>query len=1250
MSPTRMSRSIALALFAAALVHGHALHAQEGPPEVVRGRVTNDSSRALAGVTVMVTRGPDRLTLRDTTNANGEYRIAFDVGTGDYLVYASSPGYKAVRRRVQRVGSEHEFVADLVLATDVTKLADVKITAAKPVRATNPVGPVQPEPGSADRWSEGVSGQLPPSAAGDLNAIAGTMSNVTMGPNGPSILGGGSESNLTTLNGMGLAAGSIPRAARTETRVTGATFDPTRGGFAGANIDVRLGPGDRFYQRRNGFVTLDPLALQFTDATGRALGRNTGGARASLGADGELIRGALTYNVALDVGRSVSSPATLLDADAGALRRAGASPDSVARLIALASPLGLPLAGAGIPTQRQQDVVTWLGRLDDTRDSLSTRALTSYAGFTRDGALNFGPLIAPSASGARSERTLGAQLTLGSYVGAGRRTLTETHLAASAVNSRVTPYEALPGANVLVRTGSASAVTGVTDISLGGASYLGSDDSRWTVEGSNETTWNVNGRRHHFKALLFARADGSRQEGTGNSLGSFGFNSIADFAAGNAASFTRTLSQPARTGSVWNTATALAHQYAPTRWFNMIYGARVEADGFLASPDRNPALEQALGVRTGSAPARVHISPRIGFSYTYNRDRDNGSGINISQVGKFYRTSTGTVRGGIGEFRDLLKPGVLADASAATGLPGGTSILSCVGAAVPSVDWASFASGEGAIPSQCIDGSGALAERAPAVSLIDPDYDVPHNWRASLDWSTNVSKLLLKVSGLASYNLAQPGVVDANFSGMQRLTLASDEGSRPVYVSAVGIDPASGSVSAAESRRSDQFGRVATRVSDLRGYGEQLSFSVAPDMFKLHGYGSLFASLGYTLQQTKRQYRGFDGAGFGDPRTVEWAAGPDDARHIVVLSGGMSAPKVGTVTMFARFQSGLPFTPVVQGDVNGDGRGGDRAFIPGPDDASDAALAGQLRDLLDTGSPTAVSCLRSNLGGVAARNGCRGPWSQSLNIQWRPQMPARWDGRVVPNIYLQNVLAGVDQALHGSALRGWGASATPDPVLLVPRGFDAANKRFRYDVNPRFAETRPVNTLFRNPFRIVIDFAVNLSTNYDLQKLRRAVEPVRSPTGWRRRSADSLAAFYLRNTSSIHKLLLEQTDSLFLSRMQVQALQRADSAYSAQVRALYIPLGQYLAEGAGGAGKGELDSAKTVQKEYWKIFWRQPEIADSIVTPAQRELVPMFKTMVSIPQAERANSQWVFGHAVLLGDKAKAAPPSGRTSVDVTSP
>jgi hypothetical protein len=1235
----RFRRLLAVALFA--LPAGAA--AQQ-PAEVIRGKVTDDSSHAaMKGVAVMVTRGPDRLTLSATTDSTGSYVVRFDEGTGDYLVYVSATGFKPSRRRVQRQASEHEFVADFAMARDVALLAAMKVTADKPVRATNPVSPTQVETGASEKWTDGINGRIDPTVAGDLNAVAGTMSNVTMGATGPSILGSGSESNLNTLNGMSLAAGSLPRAARTETRVTGATFDPTRGGFAGANIDVRLGPGDRFYQRRSGFLTLDPQSLQYTDATGRSLGARSGGFRGSLGADGEVIRQALTYNVSLDVAHTTSDPATLLDADADALLRAGLAPDSVARLVAVANPLGLTLAGRGLPANRVHNAVTGLARFDDTRDTLRTRAFTTYLGSTTDGALGFGPLAAPSASGQRSERTLGAQLTLGDYVGEGRRVLTESRFAASGVSTQVSPYRALPGANVLVRSAALDASGDITGVTLGGGSYLATDDMRWTAEGSNETTWNAGGRRHRFKTQLWGRLDGLSQSGVPNQLGNYSYNSIEDLAAAHPSAFSRTLSQPDRSGTVWNTAAAMAHQWAPTRFFSLLYGARVEADGFFQAPPRNAALEQALGVTTGAAPSRVHVSPRVGFSYTYNRDKENGSGSSNSNVGRFYRTTTGVIRGGIGEFRDLLRPGILADASASTGLPGGTSVLSCVGAAVPVADWTKFSSDPSTIPTQCADGSGVLADRAPPVTLIDPSYDVPHSWRASLDWNTSTHGILYRVSALGSYDLAQPGTVDANFAGLPQFSLAS-EGNRPVYVSPASIDPASGTVSATESRRSSAFGRVSTRVSDLRGYGGQLTFGISPDVFRFRGRANFYASLNYTLQETKRQFRGFDGAGFGDPREREWAPGVNDARHIAVITSGISTPKIGTITLFARLQSGLPFSPIVQGDVNGDGRGGDRAFIPDPAHETDAALATQLRALLASGSNTAVSCLNANLGTVVARNGCRGPWTQSLNIQWRPPTPAQWGGRVLPNIYLQNVLSGVDQMVHGSGgLRGWGSSNAPDPVLLVPRGYDAAAQRFRYDVNPRFADTRPGRTIALSPFRLVIDFSLNLSTDYDLQQLRRAVEPVRRDEGqWQRRTADSLTAFYLRNTSNIHKAILQETDSLFLSPAQVVGLRRADSVFSARVRAIMIPLGQFLAQGQGGADKAELDSVQTTQKEYWRIFWEQPEIADSLVTPAQRELMPLLKNIVSVPQHDREHSQWQFGNPITFSDKPKpavAAPP-----------
>ena len=195
-----------LGALAAALVPYRTVAAQVGA-EVVRGRVTDDSARVVVGAQVHVTRGPDRLLLQTLTDSSGRYSVRFDTGTGDYLVAVSAAGLRTARRRVQRVGSERELVADFVLARDLSVLAEVRVTTTRPVRASNTITPTQGETGSSEKWADGVSGQLAPTQAGDLNALATNMPGVTLTPSGPSILGAGPESNLTTLNGMGLAAG-----------------------------------------------------------------------------------------------------------------------------------------------------------------------------------------------------------------------------------------------------------------------------------------------------------------------------------------------------------------------------------------------------------------------------------------------------------------------------------------------------------------------------------------------------------------------------------------------------------------------------------------------------------------------------------------------------------------------------------------------------------------------------------------------------------------------------------------------------------------------------------------------------------------------------------------------------------------------------------------------------------------------------------------------------------------------------------
>jgi len=1207
--------------------------------DIVRGRVVDDSARVVRGAAVSITRGPDRLVLSTMTDSAGRYSLRFDPGTGDYLVHVSFAGFRPARRRVERVGSERELVADFTLGRDLALLVAVKVNANRPERAVASVAsPYEREVGAAEQYDQGVEGRVSPNVAGNLGMIAATMPGVTVTPNGPSMLGASAASNLTTLNGMALPAGGLPRAARAEVRVSGATFDATRGGFAGANIDVRLGPGNRHAQNRTAFLTLNAPQLQATDAVGRSLGITSGGFRSSAGADGELVRRALTYNVALDVGRTVSDPASLVGTNDDALLRAGLAPDSARRAQQIAGTVGLPLAGTGIPGSRVQNSVTWLGRLDDVRDTLRTLTLTSFASATTEGAVGFGPLTSPGAGGKQSQQTVGGQLLQSRYVGSGYYTLMQNRVAASRVRERSTPYLSLPGATVLARSASDAATSDVVALQLGGNPFLDTDDTRWTVEAANEMVWNAQGRKHRFKTSAWARADGLTQDGRPNTLGAYTFMSLADFAANRPASYQRTLTQPSRHALAYNGALAFSHQWNPNRWFSLLSGARLEGSRFGDTPPENAALEQALGVRTGVAPTRVRVSPRVGFSYTYSRSRENGNGQMGTNTGSWYRNTMGIVRGGIGEFRDLYRPGTLADAMVGAGIAGSTLSLSCVGTTVPAPDWRGFASGSTALPSACLDGTGSLVERAPSVTLVDPSFDVPRSWRAALGWASSMKGWMLKLGGLASYDLSQPSTLDANFRGATVFRLAS-ENDRPMFVQGASIDPGSGAVSPRDSRRSSSYGRVALRTSDLRGYGTQLTTTLQPEIFRGHrGPPPVMFSASYTVQQVRQQFRGFDGGTFGDPREKEWGAGVNDARHAFLFQTGVDIPKVGALTLFTRLQSGTPFTPVVSGDINGDGRANDRAFIPTMSGGADAATQTQMQALLASAPANVRECLTSQAGRVAGRMSCRGPWTQQMNLMLQPNLGRIRGRRAQMNVVFENPLAGLDQLLHGaSGLRGWGSQAQPDPVLLLPRGFDNESARFRYDVNPRFGDTRAFRTLSRVPFRVVVDVQMDLSVPYDLQTLRRALEPVKQRDAqtkqvtWTRRGADSIADLYLSRTSNLHRMLLAESDSLFLTKEQIGQLLTADSVYSAKVRALYVPLARFLAEQKDGvAGKAALDSVQATTKLYWPIFWEQVDIVQPIVQPQQRELLPFLLNISAVTTEQRKNSRWNFGFPVPL--------------------
>ncbi|HVZ78443.1 MAG TPA: carboxypeptidase-like regulatory domain-containing protein [Gemmatimonadaceae bacterium] len=1173
--------------------------------DVIRGRVTSaDSGTALTDVEVIATRSPDRAFKSAKTDADGRYVLDWPDGTGDYLVHVAAVGFQTFRKRVTRTGTDSVFEVDVKLVRErkAQQLAAVVTTAQKP----KPTRGASTDVGASENYASGMNGAVSPDQAGDLAALAGTIPGVTPTGGGISVLGLGPSQNSTTLNGMAFPGADVPRDARTSVRVSSSSYDPSIGWFSGARTDVELAPGNIFSSRR-AHVTLDAPALQYTDPVSSALGQRFTNLNGSVGGDGELDdQDKWFYNYGLQGGRRSGDATSVLSADPLLLEHSGASADSVARFLQLLQSAHVPV-GAGLPSSAINDNVSFIGRIDHApyepgtyRSAKQTWGVTAYAKYQHAQALAMSPVGTPGHAGENSQAIGSLQGEYSFYFG--NDYLGDIRSSVAYNRNRSDPYLNLPDGRVLVASTFPDATGGVSTLQFGGNSGLANETRQWTWESTAELQFYPRSKAaHRVKVNADSRLDGVSQDIASNALGSFAYNSLADLQANQPASFTRTLNSPTRSGGAWNGFASIGDLWRVSQALQVMYGARVEGTKFTSAPAYNPAVASAFGYRTDHAPGGLHVSPRLGF--TWIRGGQDRQMMMANPIGEFRSGSPGTLRGGIGEFRNLMSPSLLSNASVATGLPNGITRISCIGSAVPTPDWSAWAADPATIPTQCAGGGGVLADAAPGVQLFDPSYDASRSWRANLSWSSVFGPVTYSLEGIYSLNLNQPGTLDLNFSPAPKYTLPGE--SRPMFVNPSSIVPSTGAVSSVDARRTQAFGRVVDNVSDLRSVSRQFTVTLAPNMARF--FTSFYASAAYSLSSIRAQQRGFDGSTFGDPTARDWARGDLDARHQFTLQAGYYKKGV-SLTLQGRFQSGTPFTPMIGSDVNGDGLANDRAFIYDPASVSDPAMAAGLRSLLATSTPGVRNCLLAQVGQAAARNSCEGPWTAALNARIGLSGRALHVGeRVNVGINLANPLGGLDQLLHGSSnLRGWGTPSTPDPVLFTVAGYDQGANRFKYLVNPRFGSTRPSANTIRAPFRLTLDVSVDIGRGLPEQQLDKWLKPGRAGRPGHRLTAAELKARYERNVPDPYNGILQESDSLLLTREQVESLQQAQAAYRVRMDSLWTALADYMA-----SLPDDYDAAAALKRSEdatdagWELSRQDlQKTLRAILTPVQLAILP----------------------------------------------
>jgi hypothetical protein len=1127
--------------------------------DTLRGIVTSDSGRALRGAEIIITMAPLRDSRMTKADASGHYSILFADGTGDYLVHISAIGYETFRKRVTRVGTDSVFTVDAKLANaGAQKLAAVSVSAQKPTPPGRDENFRKPGVGSAEQIAGGVSGAVSPDHAGNLVAIASTIPGIATTPGGLSVAGLSAGQNSTTLNGMAFGGADIPRDAATQVRVSRSSYDPARGWFGGMNENVELTRGQIFSSRRT-HLTVDAPLAQYTDPISSAMGQRFSNIVASFGGDGAMDDDKYAYNFGVQASRRSSDAVTLTDAGSAVLQGAGVSTDSANRLFDILSAAGVPLRARTVPSSHVTQNASFIARFDRApynwttfRPARTTWGLLTYAKLASDNAVTTSP-TATAAQGGSSSQAIGMiQALYSTYFHADY--LNEEKSAFTYSRNRSEPYLTLPSGSVLVASSFPDATGGLTALAFGGNGALLTDTRRWTWETTSQTEFYAQGREAHRVKLNFdSRFDAESQQRSSNSLGSYSYNSLADLAANQPAIFTRTLSTPTAHGSVWNGFLAVGDLWRVSPDLQLMYGARLEANRFTSAPASNPAVQSAFGLRTDAVPNTVHLSPRIGFTWVR---RAGGNDFMASRVGEFRFGPPSYVRGGIGEFRNFLGADLLTNASIATGLPGAVHSVTCVGPAIPVPDWGDYISDQSAIPSECVAGATpAFTDAAPSVQLFDPSYTAPRSWRANLAYSSTFrNTLLYSIEGLYSLNVNQPGRTDVNFANVPRFTL-SGEG-RPVFVRPTSIVATSGTISPVDARVAPAFGHVINNVSSLTSRSSQITIRASPS---LAGSENWWLSTDYTLSNTHALQSGFDGSTFGSPAARSWSRGNLDVRHQFLVQGGYAFGSL-SLTLFGNLQSGLPFTPMVGGDVNGDGIANDRAFIFNPATVADQALAASTRTLLASSSSRIRSCLTRQIGSAAKRNSCEGPWTTALNAQlsYSSVMPITHRYGTI-SLAFSNPLGGLDQLLHGAThLHGWGTAAYPDPVLYTPQGFNSGTDQFKYVVNPRFGNTSPTNTLLRAPFRVTLDISLLVGRPIEQQQLNRWIAPGRTRSG-PKLSAAELKRRYSRSVPNPYEQIISESDSLLLTREQSEALQQADSAYLRSIDSVWTSLAEDLA-------------------------------------------------------------------------------------------
>lgn len=1076
-------------------------------------------------------------------NSNGYFRFVSSGTYDSYEISALRIGYSPSKPRVVQRSAQDGFRnIEITLLTLAQEMAKFEIVARRPSvkrRLNDALG---------DRTD--LKGQHILSSEDGITEWMRriTMLNILRDEEGRPVFSIGTlnnEQNNVTLNGSTLLGNALPSLLEMRASVNAIQYDVSRGQFSGVQVDFRsleMSTAFTHPSRRIAFTTTGPW-LQSGSGTISGVGAPYSRFKLSLSDSRPIIYGKLLSVFAADIGRN-SRPAQSIFSDSFRLSDLGFSPDSILRFSHISELIGLPSQVNSSGRQFNDELVgLWELKYKKSEDF--------FAGIRFNGQFGKSTNIGASPYSTRSYLSKsntgsgGIAININVTPVSGFNHTFNTYLAQQYIAT--SPYLSIPSAIVrvsdLLEPGDSLSPVSVNTIYTGG--NQSSNNSRQILwETNHSTSWMSWNGKHRLRLSSMIRFDQIKTSSISNENGTFTFLSLNDLENNNPSSFTRTLS-PAKqlAAKSWSAALALGDSWRPTGNLHIMYGLRSDIS-YLPIGKYDKTFTNAFETPTDKLVDN-HISPRIGMLIRPSN------------------TKYGSLQLGIGNYKSAASLSTAMSLRNRRGFSNTLLNLECAGYGIaPIPDWNRFLENNSNIPTTCLDSSGTVTSPQqsgiPSVAYLSKQYRSPDLWRSSISWSTNWSNTDnipfekrntlkritnggIRISAMHSFGSNQSGFINRNIIPNPAFQLAN-ESNRFVYVPSNSISSSSGITSIINARINPLFSQVFEHRSDLKYKSTQLSINLNHSLdFKTH---TLSGYTSYTISNTRQEQYGNNKN--ADIFSSAWSKSSEPTHRIRTGFDYSSAIKNSvyyTLSLQGTLNSGSKYTPLVLGDINGDGLYNDRAYVPKTSEASNIARA--LNQTIATLNSRARNCIESQRGNVAERNSCTSTWNGELDLYGsillgKPSKTFMFLRGATIEFSARNLLAGLDGIINRNSPKGWGGGIWTDPYLMSVRGFDSIQNQFIYDINSKFGAASGTGNSYRTPFSAVFSISVPLSTykNYQAQQLYKFATEKDSAKAF-----DKVRNYLAVGDPDPFRVILRLADTILLTSKQIESVQNIQDDY-----------------------------------------------------------------------------------------------------------